>query len=353
MQYALEIPQENTLATKAIWQALITAHRYLAELKGLCAGLPTDSMLLHILALLEAKESTSIKLIITPDDDWFTEAQSSFDAPASKYLHNYLAALKLGFNDVRESGWLRLSSLLRVHREIEQKKTGFRSKAISTIVNSETVVHALPQQAEVIEQLMIELIAFIHAENGLDALLRMAIAHYHFAMIMPFEDGNDHMGRILNLLILQREGLLDLPVFYFSRYINATRSQYYRLLQHTREQHNWEDWCVYMLKGIALTAVSEIKLLKKLTQLMDNTQQRMQNELPKIYSPALVHTIFHYPYTKIELVEQELGITRITAAKYLKLLTDKGFVEKQKHGRNNYYLNRELFALISADYYSV
>ena len=140
---------------------------------------------------------------------------------------------------------------------------------------------------------------------------------------------------------------MNLPVLYLSRYITATKDQYYQLLQSTRESGMWTDWCVYIVKGVAVTAKSEIGLIKNLRQLMQTTKHRLRNELPRIYSQELLNNLFRYPYTKIEFIEKDLGVSRITAAKHLGALVENGFVEKKKIGRTNFYINRPLFNLLT------
>jgi Fic family protein len=176
----------------------------------------------------------------------------------------------------------------------------------------------------------------------------MAIAHHQFETIHPFYDGNGRTGRVLNLLMLQRNGLLDLPVLYLSRYITSTKPDYYRLLQTTRETGDWAAWCVYMVRGVALTAKSGIGLVKALRDLMRDTEQKMRSALPKIYSQELVNNLFRYPYTKIEFVERDLSVSRITAAKYLDKLAEQKFVTKQKIGRDNFYINDPLYQLLTS-----
>ena len=119
------------------------------------------------------------------------------------------------------------------------------------------------------------------------------------------------------------------------------------MLQSTREAHGWADWCVYILKGVAITARSEIRLIKNLRELMRATKHRLRKDLPKIYSHELLNNLFRYPYTKIEFVEKDLGVSRITAAKHLDALAAHGFVEKKKIGRTNFYINRPLFNLLA------
>jgi len=345
----LDIPSPTHLETRAVWQSLAEAHRHLAELKGLCESLPNRAILLDTLAIQEAKDSSEIENIITTHDELYAYDQSSSASPAAKEVQNYVAALKAGFADVVNSGLIRMSTILHVQEQVEQNNAGFR-KLPGTVLRNQTtgaVVYEPPQDAVLIEKLMTQLVAFIHADDDLDPLLRMAIAHHQFETIHPFYDGNGRTGRILNLLILQREGLMELPVLYLSRYITSTKAQYYQLLQSTRETQDWADWCVYILKGVALTARSEIRLIKQLRELMQATKQRLRKELPKLYSQELLNNLFRYPYTKIEFVEKDLGISRITAAKHLDALAAAGYVEKKKMGRTNFYINRPLFTLLT------
>ena len=345
----LDIPSHATLEVKVVWQSLAEAHRYLAELKGLCESLPNRAILLDTLAIQEAKDSSEIENIITTHDELYAYDQSGSVSPAAKEVQNYITALRVGFQDVKKSGLIRINTILRVQEEVEQNDAGFRKVPGTVLKNQSTgaTVYEPPQDAVLIQKLMTDLVEFIHADDELDPLLRMAIAHHQFESIHPFYDGNGRTGRILNLLMLQREGLLDLPVLYLSRYITSTKSQYYQLLQATRETRNWVDWCVYIVKGVAITARNEITLVKNLRELMQTTKHRLRKELPKIYNQELLNNLFRYPYTKIEFVEKDLGVSRITAAKHLDTLVSNGFVEKKKIGRTNFYINRPLFALLT------
>jgi len=345
----LNIPSSVSLEVKAVWQSLAEAHRYLAELKGLCESLPNRAILLDTLAIQEAKDSSEIENIITTHDELYAYDQSSSASPAAKEVQNYIAALKVGFTEVVNSGLIRMSTILSVQEQVEQINAGFR-KVPGTVLKNQTtgaVVYEPPQDAVLIAKLMTDLVDFIHADDELDPLLRMAIAHHQFESIHPFYDGNGRTGRILNLLMLQRDGLLDLPVLYLSRYITSSKNQYYQLLQSTRETCDWVDWCVYIVKGVAITAKSEIRLIKNLRELMHATKHRLRGELPKIYSQELLNNLFRYPYTKIEFIEKDLGVSRITAAKHLDKLVANGFVEKKKIGRTNFYINRPLFDLLT------
>lgn len=345
------LPLKNLAALdrREVWEALTEAHRQVAELKGLCESLPNQGILLDTLSIQEAKDSSEIENIITTHDELFVSDEDSAASPAAKEVRHYVSALRVGFAAVRCEGLIRLDTLLAVQAELEQNRAGLRSLPGTVLKNEATgeVIYEPPQDAREVAALMANLIDFIQADDGLDPLLRMAIAHHQFESIHPFYDGNGRTGRILNLLILQREGLLDLPVLYLSRYITTTKSDYYRLLQTVREEDRWVEWCLYLLRGVALTGRSAISLVKQLRDLMQKTQQDLREQLPKIYSQDLLNNLFRYPYTKIEFVERELGVSRVTAGKYLDLLAAAGFVRKQRLGKTNFYLNEPLLALLS------
>ena len=345
----LDIPSSQSLDIAEVWRALAAAHRHLAELKGLCEALPNSSILLDTLAIQEAKDSSEIENIITTHDELYAHEQSSQTPSAAKEVQNYLAALRVGTQEVAQSGLIRLATVLRMQEQVEQNNAGLRTLPGTVLKNQSTgaVVYEPPQDARQVAKLMQDWVDFIHADDKLDPLLRMAVAHHQFESIHPFYDGNGRTGRILNLLMLQREGLLDLPVLYMSRYITSTKASYYRLLQSTRVTGNWAPWCVYMLKAVALTAKSEVQQIKKMRALMQDTTLRLREALPKVYSQELLNNLFRYPYTKIEFVEKDLGVSRITAAKHLDALTAAGFVEKKKIGRSNFYINQPLFALLT------
>ena len=345
---SLPLADLRALDTREVWAALTEAHRHLAELKGLCESLPNQGILLDTLGIQEAKDSSEIENIITTHDELFA-VQGNSATPAAKEVRHYVAALRTGYEAVRASGLIRLETVLAVQAELEQNRAGLR-KLPGTILKNEAtgaVIYEPPQDAAEVQSLMGNLIDFIHAEDGLDPLLRMAITHHQFESIHPFYDGNGRTGRILNLLMLQRDGLLDLPVLYLSRYITTTKRDYYRLLQTVRDENLWAEWCLYLLRGVAVTSRSAIGLVKAFRDLMFKTKHDLRDRLPKLYSQDLLNNLFRYPYTKIEFVENELGVSRPTATKYLEQLTMAGLVRKQRMGKTNFYINEPLFDLLS------
>ena len=182
--------------------------------------------------------------------------------------------------------------------------------------------------------------------------MRLGPAHqngdnpHQFESIHPFYDGNGRTGRIINILYLVQHGLLGSPVLYLSRYINQNKADYYRLLQTTRETDNWEGWLLYMLDGVEQTSRQTTELITAIVVLMQQHKEKLRTELPKVYSQDLINNLFRHPYTKIEFVMDELIVHRNTATKYLDELVRIGLLTRHKLGKENYYLNDALYALL-------
>jgi len=208
------------------------------------------------------------------------------------------------------------------------------------------VVFTPPQNYEKVQSLMSNLEAYINEDNDIDPLINMAIIHYQFETIHPFYDGNGRTGRIINILYLILKDLLDIPIFYLSRYIIKNKNNYYSLLQDVRVEGSWEEWIIYILHGVEQTSNDTINLINDIKILMDNTKFKIREELPKIYSKDLLEILFMHPYTKIEFLVDGLGIHRDTASRYLKKLEKVGVLSLIKIKNSKYFINIELFELL-------
>ena len=203
-----------------------------------------------------------------------------------------------------------------------------------------------PQEYETLQNLLSNLEKFINEPNDVDPLINMAIIHYQFETIHPFYDGNGRTGRIINILYLILQGLLDIPILYLSRYIIQNKSDYYRLLQEVRTEGKLEEWILYMLDGVEQTALETIELVESIYGLMQETASILKEKLPKIYSKDLIEILFMHPYTKIDFLVTRLSITRKTASSYLKQIEDLELLGSIKIGRSKYFINKELFKLL-------
>lgn len=340
--------------TRAVLKKTAEAHRYLAELKGVAASIPNEAILINTLSLQEAKDSSEVENIVTTHDELYKANlfEEAIVNPATKEVQDYAFALKQGFQRARNSKLIRLSDILSIQQNLEHNNAGLRKLPGTDLKNARTgeVVYTPPQHADEIASLMDNLVQFINDDELCDAdpLVKMAIIHHQFESIHPFYDGNGRTGRILNILYLVTQDLLNLPVLYLSRFIIQNKADYYANLQAVRDTGEWEPWLLFMLDGIIDTAQNTVSLITEMKILMHNVKQGISEQLPKIYSQDLLNNLFYHPYTKIDFLVEELGVTRITATKYLELLVEHGFLVKQKVGRANYYINEPLCALLIA-----
>ena len=346
----LEQLDAGRFETPSILKKLASSSRALAELKGIAASIPNQGILINMLALQEAKDSSEIENIVTTHDELFKDdvLPEAFANPAAKEVLRYRQALRIGFERVRTRGLLTTNNLIEIQGELERNNAGFR-RLLGTALKDgggQTVYTPLQDPAEIIE-LMGGLERFINTPDlfSADPLIKMALIHHQFESIHPFYDGNGRTGRILNVLYLVREGLLDIPVLYLSSHIVRTKADYYRLLQTVREQDCWEEWVLYMLEAVEQTATQTIATIHAIKAALFDYKHRIRSGY-RFYSQDLINNLFTHPYTKIEFVQRDLSVSRLTAAKYLDALTAAGFLRKQKVGRANYYINLALNAVL-------
>lgn len=334
----------------AILKRLASSSRALAELKGIAASIPNRSILINTLGLQEAKDSSEIENIVTTHDELFKDdvLPEAFANPAAKEVLRYRQALRVGFERVRESGLLTANHIIETQGELERNNAGFRKLPGTALKDGGgQTVYTPPQDPAELIELMRGLERFINTPElfAADPLIKMALIHHQFESIHPFYDGNGRTGRIVNVLYLVKEGLLDIPVLYLSSHIVRTKADYYRLLQAVREQDRWEEWVLYMLEAVEVTAGQAIATIHAIKAALFDYKHRIRSGF-KFYSQDLINNLFTHPYTKIEFVQRDLGVSRVTATKYLDALAEGGFVRKHKIGRGNYYINSALNAVL-------
>ena len=346
------LPFDNDLETKAVLKKVAGARAALAELKGVAGTIPNESILISTLALQEAKDSSAIENIITTQDELYQAdaASKKFKTVASKEVYSYVEALQSGYQIVKQKGIITNNHIIKIQSIIEENDAGFRKLPGTELKNEQTgeVIYTPPQDPKKIEDWMANFEQFLN-DNSLsdwDSLVKMAVIHHQFESIHPFYDGNGRTGRIINILYLVKEGLLNIPILYLSRYINQNKADYYRLLQKTRNEDSWEEWVLFILEGVEQTASQTIALIKAIKILMLEHKKQIRIELPKIYSQDLLNNIFRHPYTKIDFVMGDLNVSRPTATGYLEELCLLRVLTKEKFGKDNYYINTSLFDLL-------
>jgi Fic family protein len=345
------LPPKYEVENITILKALNSASRVLGELKGEIKKIPNSQILIDTISLQEAKDSNEIENIVTTDDELYQASiETKNISQAAKEAQNYAKALKLGFAMIKEKGLLTTNDIKKI-QEIVSPNHPIRKVPGTHLKNPKTqeIVFTPPQHHKVIVDLLNNLEEYINNPkfHNVDALIKMPIVHYQFESIHPFYDGNGRTGRILNMLYLVHQNLLDIPVLYLSSYIIKNKADYYRLLQEVRTEGNWEDWILWMLKGVEVTARETIVVVNNIKKLMDDYKHKIRIN-HKFYSHDLINTLFKHPYTKIGFLKKELNIHTNTASKYLNALAEdeNQFLEKIKIGKSFYFVNYRLLQIL-------
>nr|DAV54932.1 MAG TPA: Fic family protein [Caudoviricetes sp.] len=350
------LPLLYDVESKAVLKQLSSAHRRLAELKGIAETIPNEHILISTLTLQEAKDSSEVENIVTTQDDLYKASmdihQEMINA-ATKEVLNYREAIQFGFELVRRNKLLRNNDIKAIQEKLEYNRAGFRVVPGTTLKRSDGgTVYTPPQNGAEIKNYMDNLEQFVNDDEmcDLDPLIKMAIIHHQFESIHPFYDGNGRTGRIINVLYLVMNELLDLPILYLSRYITQHKAEYYRLIQAIRDKDTenageWEAWILFMLKAVEATALETTQMVKGISRLMTEYKVRLRPLFEKQYKHELLNNLFFHPYTKIEFLQKDMMVGRQTAAKYLDKIVDEGLLQKLKMGRDNYYVNIRLMEL--------
>lgn len=351
------LPLPFDLETKAVLKQVNKANQKLAELKGIAHVIPNENILISSLTLQEAKDSSEVENIVTTQDELYKaglDEHMQIINASTKEVLRYREAIMYGFDQIRKGYPLSCNLLKRIQGLLVDNDEGFR-KVPGTALKSSAdgrVVYMPPQNIDDINAMMSSLEKYINVEEiyDYDPLVKMAIIHHQFESIHPFGDGNGRTGRILNILYLVQAGMLDIPILYLSRFITHNKSDYYRLLQAIREKNTdnakeWEEWILFMLKGVEETSQYTIELINGISTLMQKYKNIIRPQFGKKYKHELLNNLFFHPYTKVDYFMRDMMVARNTATKYLDDIVEMGLLEKVKRGKENYYINTGLVDL--------
>jgi len=342
------IPAADHWKTIPVLEQATRAGRALAELKGRMSAIPDPSIFINTLNIQEAKESSAIENVVTTDEKLYRAMTSKYEADrATKEVLRYGKAVNQAYAALRDANKLSFDLLIQLYRTIKDESDGIRDFQVY-IGNSFEVIYTPPCCEDVIESMLDNWLDFANAKDDIDPLIKMAMLHYQFESIHPFKDGNGRTGRVLNVLYLYSQNLLDEPVLYLSKYINAYKPGYYQGLRDVSERQNWEGWILYMLKAVEETAKFTLNQVLAIIDLFNESRKWMQSEVSDVYSHELLEVLFAHVYCKYAYLEANGIASRNTASKYLNRLADKGFLAKEKVGNEFIYRNIQLYDLLSA-----
>ena len=345
------LPPAADIESNDILRACISASSELAKANALVKMLPNEAVLVHALPLQEARRSSEIENIVTTNDELYRAMTSNKTqmTPATKEVLRYREAVWEGVSNLRDQPILDAPLFERICSRIRDVEMGVRSSEVA-IINRTTqeVVYTPPTGHENLIRLLTNLQTFIN-DNGdeFQPLVKMAVIHYQFEAIHPFTDGNGRTGRILNILYLIHQGLLDIPILYLSSFFIQNRSEYYRYLREVTKYGRWQQWILYMLEAVTQTSQDTARRIVAINSLINNVNIKARGKTKAIEREGFVDLLFKWPYCKISIVENELKCSRITAAKYLNEIAELGLLERLKVGREYYYINTSLMELLS------
>ena len=345
-------PPTGQVETTRILKRCIEARVALAELKQAAELIPNSAVLVNALPLLEARASSEIENIVTTTDKLFEYADIAEDRAdaATKEALRYRSALYEGTKMVQRR-MLTTDMAIQICSTVKGSELDIRAEPGTTLKNRMTgeVVYTPPVGQRLLQGLLDNWAAFMREATHLDPLVRLAIQHYQFEAIHPFADGNGRTGRIMNILFLVEQGLLDSPILYLSRYIIGNKAAYYRLLQRVTAEQAWEPWILFVLEGIDETCTWTTDKIKAIRELMEHTAAFVQGRLPKIYSWELCVLLFKQPYCRIgNLVDAGIA-KRQTASAYLKQLADIGVLREIRSGRENIFVHPKYIELLTGE----
>ena len=346
-----DLPPKADMESRAVLKKAIRAHKALAKLAASCKLLPNQSMLINTIGLQEAKLSSEIENIVTTNDELYQAFSSDkivTDAAVKEVLH-YQEALWQGYNFVKEKGFLSTNLFIKIFNVIKETNDSVRKTTGTKILNTATgeIMYTPPEGEEVIRKKLKNLEDYMNtADDETDILIKMAVMHYQFEAIHPFNDGNGRTGRILNILFLVMHDLLELPVLYLSKYIIENKPAYYNGLNQVTENGQWEDWILFMLQAVEDTAVYTQHKIDAILMLMKETEKLLKKKTPDIYSKELLEIIFSQPYCKRKYLEDAGIVKKKTAGLYLTRLEQAGLMKSIKIGKEKMYINRQLYEIL-------
>jgi Fic family protein len=351
-----QLPPAAELETRTVLKACIPARAALAELNAAAHLIPNPAILINTIPVLEARASSEIENIVTTTDRLFRLAadDTAQADPATKEALRYRTALRRGYEALasRPLGTILAVEVCTILRGID---TDIRRVPGTALRNQATgaAVYTPPDGEARLRDLLANWERFLHDEARLDPLVRLAAAHYQFEAIHPFEDGNGRTGRILDLLFLVEQRLLDSPVLYLSRAIIRAKPDYYRLLLEVTTRDAWEPWLLYTIDAIDETARWTTAKIAAIRSLLRAAGEFVRARAPRAYSRELMDVIFEQPYCRIANVVEAGIAKRQTASEYLGRLADIGVLTPVQSGRDKLFIHRALLDLLASETHEV
>jgi len=345
------LPPPIDLETKPILKAAIEAHVAISDLRSAAKTIPDDGILVRAIALQEARVSSEIEMIATTNDDLYralSQDEVSSDTQTKEVIR-YGDALWRGFGHIKKGEPLNVPLFELLASTILERPVGIRKGQGTRVGDARTgkIVYTPPVGQPRIKAMLENLANYWTQASDVDPLVRLCVGHYQFEAIHPFPDANGRVGRVLNILYLVQQKLLDKPILYLSRSIIKDKASYYKGLRRVTEEGAWEPWVLYMLENVTMTAIETRRRIESIQREIEAAIEHAKSTMERGFSIELIRLIFSQPYTRIAFLERAGIAKRQTASEYLQELEKIGFLRGERRGREAYYINDRLLKILS------
>lgn len=358
------LPPEPPLALTGELPGLLSqADRALGRLDGSVLTLPNPDLFVFMYVRKEAVLSSQIEGTQSSLQDLLAVEADLFDENMPRDVDevvNYVRAMRYGLARLHELP-VSVRLIREIHNELLQGVRGSRLQP-GELRHSQnwigppgcTLATAafVPPPPDEVPQALGELEAFLHRDDGLPPLVKIALAHVQFETIHPFLDGNGRVGRLLITFLLTEGGVLHKPVLYLSHFFRQHRQAYYDHLQAVRERGEWEAWLAFFLRGVIEVAAEAADTARRIQLLREQHRTAITDRLGRAAGNGhrVLESLFDRPIVSVADVRALTGTTYAAANVLVARLTELGMLlEMTGYARNRRFRYEPYVRLFTDD----
>jgi Fic family protein len=330
------IQLEGELAT-----LLSAANLALGRLDGSVLTLPNPDLFIFMYVRKEAVLSSQIEGTQSSLQDLLSAEAQLYDDSRPHDVDeviNYVSALKLGLESLSQLP-VSVRLIRNIHAELMKGVRGGRLQpgelrasqnwigAPGCTLNTASFV---PPPAHEVAPALSALEKFLHTDDGMPPLVKIALAHVQFETIHPFLDGNGRLGRLLITFLLTECGVLHKPVLYLSHFFKQHRQAYYEHLQAVRDRGDWEAWLRFFLQGVISVAREASDTARRIQLLREAHRTAVIERLGRAAGNGqrVLEKLFDKPILTVSQVREMTGTTYAAANAMVQRMVEIGILEE-------------------------